>query len=97
MDKFLKGLKWFFQSFIWLFVLGLVIDIVSKLLIKNNLTEGDSIILIPHFLAITFSYNEAAAFGMGFSNPEINKWLYIVVALIATAAILYFYIRKFKI
>ena len=36
-------------------------------------------------------------FGMGFSNPEINKWLYIVVALIATAAILYFYIRKFKI
>ena len=91
-----EKLKWFFESFIWLFVLGLVIDIVSKLVIKNNMTPGDSIVLIPHFLAITFSYNEAAAFGMGFSNPEVNKWLYIAVAIIASAAIIFFYVKKFK-
>ena len=90
-------LKWFFESFIWLFVLGLVIDIISKLIIKTNMVEGDSIILIPHFLAITFSYNEAAAFGMGFKNPEVNRWIYISVAVIATAAILYFYIKKNKV
>ena len=90
-------LKWFFESFIWLFVLGLVIDIVSKAVIRSNMTEGDSIVLIPHFLAITFSYNDAAAFGMGFSNPEVNKWLYIVVAFIAAGVILYFYIRKNKV
>ncbi len=91
-----EKLKWFFESFIWLFVLGLVIDIVSKAVIKNNMVEGDSVVLIPHFLAITFSYNEAAAFGMGFKNPEVNRWIYIIVALIASAAILYFYIRKNK-
>ena len=91
-----EKLKWFFESFIWLFVLGLVIDIVSKLVIKNNMAPGDSIVLIPHFLAITFSYNEAAAFGMGFSNPEVNKWLYIVVALLASAAIIFFYVKKFS-
>ena len=90
-------LKWFFESFIWLFVLGLVLDIVSKLIVKNNMVEGDSIILIPHFLAITFSYNEAAAFGMGFKEPEVNRWIYISVALLATVAILFFYIRKNKV
>ena len=89
-------LKWFFESFIWLFVLGLIIDIVSKTIIKTNMVEGDSIVLIPKFLAITFSYNEAAAFGMGFKNPEVNRWIYISVALIATAAILFFYIKKNK-
>ena len=61
------------------------------------MVEGDSIILIPHFLAITFSYNEAAAFGMGFKEPEVNRWIYISVALLATAAILFFYIRKNKV
>lgn len=89
-------LKWFFESFIWLFVLGLVIDIVSKVIVKTNMTEGDSIILIPHFLAITFSWNNAAAFGMGFPNPEVNRWIYIVVALIASAVIIYFCLRKNK-
>ena len=91
-----EKLKWLFESFIWLFVLGLVIDIVSKLIVKTNMVEGDSIVLIPHFLAITFSYNEAAAFGMGFKNPEVNRWIYISVAVIASVAILYFYIKKFK-
>ena len=89
-------LKWFFESFIWLFVLGLVIDVVTKVIIKVNMAEGDSIVLIPHFLAITFSYNTAAAFGMGFASAEVNRWIYIVVALTATAAILFFYIRNYK-
>ena len=92
-----EKLKWFFESFIWLFVLGLVLDIVSKLIVKTNMVEGDSIVLIPHFLAITFSYNEAAAFGMGFKNAEVNRWIYICVALIASAAILFFYIKKNKV
>ena len=91
-----EKLKWFFESFIWLFVLGLVIDIVSKSIIKTNMVEGDSIVLIPKFLAITFSYNEAAAFGMGFKEPEVNRWIYISVALLASAAILFFYIKKYK-
>ena len=90
-----QKLKWFFDSFIWLFVLGLVIDIVSKIVIKTNLVEGDKHTIIPYFFAITFSYNDAAAFGMGFKDPNINRWIYIIVALIASAVILFFYIRNF--
>ena len=89
-------LKWFFESFIWLFVLGLVLDIVSKIIIRTNMQEFDSILLIPHFLAITFSYNEAAAFGMGFKNPEVNRWIYVTIAVLASAAVLFFYIKKNK-
>ena len=89
-------LKWFFESFIWLFVLGLVLDIVSKIIIRTNMQESDSILLIPHFLAITFSYNEAAAFGMGFKNPEVNRWIYVTVAVLASVAVLFFYIKKNK-
>ena len=79
-----------------IFVVGLTIDIVTKIIVNNKMTEGDSIILIPHFLAITLSYNTAAAFGMGFNSPEVNRWIYIAVALFATGAILFFYIRNFK-
>ena len=92
-----EKLKWFFESFIWLFVLGLVIDIVSKVIVKVNMVENiDQIVLIPNFLKITFVYNEKAAFGMGFASAEVNKWIYIVVALLASAAILFFYIRNYR-
>ncbi len=96
-EKFLNGLNWFFRSFIWLFLLLLVIDIITKNVIMANLQEGESITLIPGFLWITYVKNTNAAFGMGFASPEVNRWIFIVVALIGTAIILYFYIKKFKI
>ena len=90
-----EKLKWFFNSFIWLGVLGLIVDIITKLVIKTNLVEGQRNDLIPGFLAITFTYNEAAAFGMGFDNPEVNKWMYIVIALVVSAVIIFFFVKKF--
>ena len=95
-NKFLKGLKWFFKSYIWLFILFFIIDIVTKRIIVANLAVGDSIELIPNFLWITYVQNTNAAFGMGFKYPEVNRWLFVVVATIGTAVVLTFYIKNFK-
>ena len=48
----LKALKWFFSSFIWLGLILLALDIVSKVLIFFLLGEGNSIPnpIIPGFL-----------------------------------------------
>ena len=96
-EKILKGLKWFFRSYIWLFALLLVIDIVTKQVVMHNMTEGQSIVLIPKdVLKITLVFNRAAAFGIGFDNPAINRWLYVAIASLATIGIVQYLIRKFK-
>ncbi|MCQ3035893.1 MAG: signal peptidase II, partial [Bacilli bacterium] len=98
-EKMLKGLKWFFFSFIWLFVLFLVVDIVTKNIIMANLEVGDQIVLIPNFLAISYVQNFKAAFGIGYKGANadtVNRVIYLVVASAATIAITFFYIKKFK-
>lgn len=95
-EKVLKYLKWFFNSYIWLFLLLLVIDIVTKQVVMNNMELGESIELIPSFLKISLVYNKAAAFGIGFDNPAVNRWLYVGIAVVASAGILYYFISKFN-
>ena len=95
-ENIVKKLKWFFESFIWLFLLLLVIDIITKNVIMNNLEEGESITLIPGFLWITYVKNFSAAFGQGFGNATANRIVFIIIALIGTAIILFIYIKKNK-
>ena len=95
-EKLLNGLKRFFRSFIWLFALLLVVDIVTKQVVMHNLTENHPIELIPGFLNISLVFNRAAAFGIGFDNPAVNRWLYVGIASVATIGISYYFIRKFK-
>ena len=89
-------LMWFFKSFIWLALLMFVIDLITKLVVLNNMYLGQSITLIPGFVSITFVVNPNAAFGMGFKNPDLNRWMYVVVALLAISAIAVLYVKKFK-
>ena len=95
-EKILGYLKWFYRSYIWLFIVLFVIDIVTKQVVMHKMTEGQSIVLIPNFLNITLVFNRAAAFGIGFDNPDVNRWLYVVIASLATIGITFFYIRKHK-
>ena len=95
-EKVLKTLKWFYQSFIWLFIILLTVDIVTKQVMLHNMTEGQSIELIPNFLRITLVFNRAAAFGIGFANATVNRWLYVAVASVATIGICFFYYKKHK-
>ena len=98
MNKIINGLKWFFRSFIWLFVLFLTIDIVTKLIIMYNMELGreNAIVLIPGFLQIAKSYNAKAAFGMGFASNEVNRWMYVVIALLGSGLVIFFYVKNFK-
>ena len=96
-----EKLKWFFNSFIWLAVLLLAIDIITKLTVAANkeyiLNQSDQgIKLIPGFLAINYVENPNAAFSMGFANEDINRVLYIIVAIIGAFLIIGYYVWKYK-
>ena len=96
MEKFIKGLKWFLHSYIWLFILGFAIDIISKNLIVANMQPADSIPLIKGFLHITYRVNPAAAFSIGTGNNVANLILYSVIAGGASIGIIIFYVKTNK-
>ena len=96
-NKVLKGLKWFFFSYIWIFILFFVIDIVTKQLVVNYFkTHTHPIVLIPGFLQINYTINEAAAFGFGLENATANRVMYCIVAFIGLGIIIGIYVWKYK-
>ncbi|MCQ2087326.1 MAG: signal peptidase II [Bacilli bacterium] len=95
-EKIINFLKWFFHSYIWVGILLLIVDIISKNIIANNMNEGDSITLIPGFLSITYTINRHAAFGIGPDNPMVSKILYIVIAAVATVGISIYFAKNQK-
>ena len=102
-DKLLKGLKWFFFSFIWLGIIFLVTDIVTKVAVVNYFKDPvglgavhEPIDIIKGFLDIEYIVNDKAAFGMGFENPETNRIIYIIVAIIGAGLIIGIYVWKYK-
>jgi len=100
MVKFKAGLKWFFQSFIWLGVLLLIIDIVSKNVIVWANNQGfipkDGVVLIPNFLRISYVINTHVAFGKGFDNLVVNRVVFIIVALLVSIGIVLYLIKNWK-
>lgn len=101
MDKVKKYALWFFESFIWLGLLLLIIDIVTKNVVVANreyITSlpGGRIVLIPGFLAIAYTVNRNAAFGIGLGSELANRIVYIVLAVLALAALITVYVKKYK-
>ncbi len=100
--KIKNGLSWFFKSFIWLGLLLLVIDIVTKNVIVANKEYissrpgGQGIVLIPNFLAINYVVNTGAAFGLTTGNLLANRIIYIVFAVLVCIAVIFFYIKKYQ-
>ena len=101
MEKFKSYAKWFLTSFIWLGLLLLIIDIVTKHVIVANkdyiasLPNG-RIDLIPGFLGIAYTINWNAAFGLGTTSEVANRVLYIVIATLACAALVFVYVKFYK-
>ena len=101
-NKVLKGLNWFLHSYIWLFIIFIVCDIVTKQCVVNNMTEGQSITLIPSwdkskaFLAITYSVNTNAAFSFGVGSALANRIFYSIVAFLGLCLIVGIYAWKYK-
>jgi len=102
-NKIKPGLIWFAKSFIWLGLLMLIIDIVTKNVVIANrdaikASSEHGIILIPNFLAINYVINTGAAFGLSAGNTEagyvVNRVIYIIIAIIASAALIGFLVKK---
>lgn len=92
-----KALKWFFNSFIWVFILFFAIDLVSKQLVSHLMSEGQSITIIPTFLSITYSLNPGVVFGTQLFKTDLgNRILFIVVASLASIGIIVFYALRYK-
>ena len=96
-EKIIKGLKWFFHSYIWVGIVLLVLDIISKNIVVNVASkEGDSVTLIPGFLSFTYVVNRHAAFGIGPEDPTASRILYICIASIASVGISIWFAKGHK-
>ena len=79
-DKIVKGLKWFYRSYIWLGLVLLGLDIFTKQLMMHLPVNEKGHIAEWGFVNISFTLNEGAAFGMGTGNEMANRVIYLVVA-----------------
>lgn len=103
-NKFIKFLKWFFHSFIWIGILLFIVDIVSKNIIVSVFADKggeafdpkDGIEVIPHFLWFNYAINRNAAFGFGPKDPNVARILYICFASIATIGLSIWFAKGHK-
>jgi signal peptidase II len=70
----------------------LLLDLITKALVLARLPLGKSVPVIPGFFDITHVHNPGGAFGfLAGMSAEVRGWLFIAVALLAAALIVYFY------
>lgn len=98
-EKILPKLKWFFASFIWLGLLFLILDIVSKNVVvsahKSGALGENGVVLIPNFLRIQYVINKNFVFGLDlFKNEIATRIVFCIVALSISAGIIVFLVRK---
>ena len=95
-EKLLKALKWFLDSYIWLFVILLALDIVTKNIIVYYGAQltNQPVVLIPGFLRISYTINQNVAFGMSLGSPLANRIVFSIVALLVSAGIIVYMVLK---
>ena len=99
-EKIVKYLKWFFASYIWLGLILLIADIVSKNVIVQNASkihggQGGGVDIIPGFLGINYTINNKFVFGWDiFKNDAATRIVFVVISLTISAALIVFLIKK---
>lgn len=101
MTKLKKGLNWFIHSYIWIGILILIVDIISKNLVvkyQANIHAGGGrnggIDIIPGFLGINYVINPNVAFGISLGSATANKIVFTLVALAITGLIVYLLVKR---
>ena len=87
-EKLLKGLRWFFKSFIWLGLVLLGLDIFTKQLIMAVSKGQLGVIADWGIVRISYVQNEGAAFGFGTGNEVANRIIYLIVATLISAGLI---------
>ena len=98
-NKFINALKWIFNSFIWLGLLLLIIDIVTKQVIvanRDNILAGDGIVLIPNFLRINYVINNTLVMGLSLGSDVANRVVYCIVTSLIVCGLIVFISLKWK-
>ena len=95
-EKVISALKWFYQSFIWLFIVLLGIDIITKQIIIHSGAEPYSQVADWGFVHINYVLNYNAAFGLGASDHTVSRIIYLVVASIVSIGLITYLIIKRK-
>lgn len=95
-----KLLSKFYHSYIWLFVLVFIADIVTKWAFAMHfnkcevLSENEMIKIIPNFLYIGLSFNEGMAWSLLAGTG--GKIFLTFVSLILGALLTFYYVKTFK-
>lgn len=95
-EKLLNGLKWLFKSYIWLGVLLLAIDIITKQIVMHSGVTPPGVVAKWGFVNITYVLNTKAAFGIGADNPDVSRTIYLIVAALISAGLITYLILKRK-
>ncbi len=95
-EKLLNGLKWLFKSYIWLGVLLLAIDIITKQIIMHSGVTPPGVVAKWGFVNITYVLNTKAAFGIGADNPDVSRTIYLIIATLISAGLITYLILKRK-
>ncbi len=67
----------------WVSLIVIIIDQVSKYVVRNSIEPGQIIKLTPKLIWLTFVQNTGAAFSFSFGNPLLNRILFIIISIIA--------------
>ena len=95
-EKLMSALKWFFRSFVWLFIVMLAIDIATKQIVMSFNVSSGSTIADWGIVRISYVLNPNAAFGLGADNPVVSRVIYLIVASLITIGIVVYLILKRK-
>ena len=94
-EKIVFAFKWFYKSFIWLFIVMLAIDIATKQIVMHAGVNEGGIIADWGIVRIRYILNPNAAFGLGADNPAVSRVIYLVVAsLISIGLIAYLIVKR---
>lgn len=106
-SKTKKYLYWFYKSYIWIFILLFLFDIITKHVflsiyggwdnVLNNFYPND-ITFIPGFISFTLTLNPGAGFGMlgNVDNEVLRRTLLIGISVIMTGIFVLYYSLRFK-
>ena len=95
-EKLINALKWFYKSFIWLFVVLLALDIATKQIILSFGKDAGSVISDWGFVHISYVLNTNAAFGLGSNNPVVSRTVYLIVATLVSIGLIVYLVYKRK-
>ena len=93
-EKYIHYLKEGFFSFIWLAILLVIIDIITKVLAMQYLSNG-SVEVIPHLLKFTLIFNKGAAWGF-LGDELVGRIILVIISWVAMIAISAYFIVKYK-